>query len=150
MGRAKDLKVLLEGFWMKAQQAQEPEQRLALLREYADFTLIKMKKKRRERYRYQFRFGLDAWRKSLTTENAPACFVCWKIAEFRHHIVMLHHGGDNRKQNIVGVCGKDHELIHPWLREARAVEKRQPKILPKAQRPKPDLRARLVHKWTPS
>jgi len=44
------------------------------------------------------------------------CLVCRESADIRHHIILLKHGGKNIPRNIVSLCNKCHELIHPWLK----------------------------------
>jgi hypothetical protein len=69
-----------------------------------DFTDEKM----REHFVEQFK-GV-AWKKY-------PCWCCRKDpATVRHHIIQIQHGGRNTPENIVVLCDKCHESIHPWLK----------------------------------
>lgn len=46
------------------------------------------------------------------------CFSCGGKANHRHHIIALAKGGDNRRTNIVPICGSCHAKIHPWLKSS--------------------------------
>lgn len=43
------------------------------------------------------------------------CFACGELAEVRHHIIWLSHGGRNQANNVIGLCRRCHSKIHPWL-----------------------------------
>lgn len=44
------------------------------------------------------------------------CFVCNNKSEHRHHIIQLQNGGPaTLRENVVFLCRKCHEWIHPWL-----------------------------------
>ena len=52
-------------------------------------------------------------RHSLNTH--PKCFVCFGLADVRHHIILIKNGGINNKRNLVSLCNDCHAKIHPWL-----------------------------------
>jgi hypothetical protein len=45
----------------------------------------------------------------------PLCFVCFKKAKIRHHIIGLAKGGYNKRINFISVCKKCHGKIHRKL-----------------------------------
>ena len=43
------------------------------------------------------------------------CWVCKRVAKYRHHLILLSQGGINEPYNLVPLCKKCHAYIHPWL-----------------------------------
>lgn len=102
---------LLEGFWLRANQAQSRRGRLMLLRGMAALKLAPdpyvehstsrgrhtfQKQKSRGQYR------LQGW-----------CWICRnETPDHRHHILPLKNGGRNRKANIVNLCEDCHRDVH--------------------------------------
>jgi 5-methylcytosine-specific restriction endonuclease McrA len=50
------------------------------------------------------------------TLHRHQCFVCAAPGPlYLHHIVEVHHGGDNHPRNLVPLCFRCHQALHPWL-----------------------------------
>ena|ERR1035437_1160129 len=47
--------------------------------------------------------------------NQVVCYVCSGRADHRHHVVPLSRGGSNALRNLIPLCNKHHEAVHPWL-----------------------------------
>jgi hypothetical protein len=41
-----------------------------------------------------------------------ACKICGQEADYKHHIIPLSSGGNNRSINLMPICHKCHEEIH--------------------------------------
>lgn len=57
------------------------------------------------------------------------CFVC-KInkADYYHHIILIINGGIPDISNTIPICKYCHEKIHPWLKKAVMVERKENKL----------------------
>ena len=55
------------------------------------------------------------------------CFCCRNrgVRLYRHHAVQLQHGGSNSARNVVKLCHRCHQAVHPWLHEATSMENRR-------------------------
>ena len=51
--------------------------------------------------------------KAIRSSSGACCAACGRLADIRHHIITLHHGGDNRSKNIVALCNTCHAIVHP-------------------------------------
>lgn len=108
------VRIRLEEFWKRAEQARTRLGRLNLLRQMASVVLgpdpyqpINPKRMRRhfEKMKARGRYRLKGW-----------CWVCQKeTPDHRHHIIPIGHGGRNRQLNIVNVCICCHEAIHGFV-----------------------------------
>lgn len=50
------------------------------------------------------------------------CFCC-RTADRRlyfHHVVEVQNGGSNARRNLVPLCFKCHQALHPWLKDEPA------------------------------
>lgn len=47
------------------------------------------------------------------------CFTCGRKAQERHHVILIKNGGTNQGGNIVSLCLKCHNLLHPWMKDDR-------------------------------
>jgi 5-methylcytosine-specific restriction endonuclease McrA len=104
----------LTQFWWHVTQERRHDFRLAWLRElertFVDNVLAYLDRKhafqsvRHRRRRY-------GWLKRAT------CFCCSKAqAAHTHHVVPMQNGGSNSRRNLVGLCKKCHEDVHPWMK----------------------------------
>ena len=93
----------LNEFWTRVKYGDD---RMGLLREYADYRMVWPQRKsyeQRREIKHEGRFF-------------PTCFVCKSVVELcRHHIIQLQHGGSTASHNVVRICGLCHAEIHPWL-----------------------------------
>ena len=98
----------LQEFWFLVESSSEP--RLVLLQRFATVHIpLGREHARATRRRFQHRD------RTKEHEAAEPCFVCGKRATQRHHIIQVQHGGTNRANNLVPICGNCHTAIHPWL-----------------------------------
>jgi len=69
----------------------------------------------REKYR-EMREAFDTEKRELwDSRTFWVCFACHGIADVRHHVIGLNHGGDNQVANIVALCNECHAKVHPHL-----------------------------------
>ena len=47
--------------------------------------------------------------------KGQSCYCCESQAQVRHHVTPLSKGGRNKDNNIVPLCRRCHEKVHPWL-----------------------------------
>jgi hypothetical protein len=69
-------------------------------------------------------------RAAVRAEELPSppveCFVC-KVRDRRihwHHVIQVQHGGSSEMVNLVGLCGRCHARVHPWLVDALTPRRR--------------------------
>lgn len=108
---------LLRDFWRRANlEGDDSQDRLSLLREFSEVRLLtlRLKVRRKERRHFERRVARDF--SGLEKGDWFPCFVCWRPATVRHHIVQLQFGGDNRPSNVAKLCKPCHSEVHPWLR----------------------------------
>ena len=43
------------------------------------------------------------------------CVACGIKSTVYHHVIMIVNGGPNRKENLVPLCTKCHQEVHPWI-----------------------------------
>jgi hypothetical protein len=91
----------LETFYAKVKQGRN---RAILLKEYS-FIIVPNYISYNDR-REQFK---------LMAYPKASCYVCRLRANHKHHIILLKHGGSNHPHNIIRLCIKCHENIHPYL-----------------------------------
>jgi hypothetical protein len=48
-----------------------------------------------------------------------ACFACddHQHRVYLHHVIEVQHGGSNTGRNLVSLCFRCHQYLHPWLTE---------------------------------
>lgn len=89
------------------------KQTLAILKQYAEYKIafktLQPLKHRRKKFN-EVKGELHQLR------SHKLCFACGDPAEHRHHIILLNHGGDNSKRNVVSLCAHCHAEIHPWMK----------------------------------
>lgn len=120
------LRLLLQGFWDNFGGNKHwgggfsRNLKLRLLRHCASIRLYAPMQRARQVRREEFDKIKDRRHKLRTMKR---CFVCIEAAAgVRHHIFLLHHGGDNRKRNLVSLCNDCHADIHPWLKKEVRVD----------------------------
>jgi 5-methylcytosine-specific restriction endonuclease McrA len=65
-----------------------------------------------------FRAGFNQLKVRVFPMNEMTqCYCCPNIADVRHHVVQLQHGGRNKKNNIVPLCNPCHCKVHPHLQK---------------------------------
>lgn len=103
---------LLPDFW-ESWFAQGSD-RLLLLKHYAEIVLYTIRPRDLPRLRMRF-----WWVQRNVLGGVPGegqCHVCYQVRpRVWHHVIQLHHGGPNTKMNLVPICGRCHQEIHPWL-----------------------------------
>ena len=107
---------LLYRFWDDIKAVDSANYRLGLLIKYSNVSLGPVEPSKVKKNRILFRthgIGRKLFKKP--------CIVCRIGPVIRHHVIALHKGGDNRKWNLVPVCGQCHEAIHPWLEVPRFI-----------------------------
>ena len=92
-------------FWLKA----KTDDRIELLKEYASISVSNKKLLTIRRKQYNLKKYI----------KRKYCFVCKDKPYEKHHIIQLQNGGNNIGHNIVALCIKCHNIIHPWLKELR-------------------------------
>jgi 5-methylcytosine-specific restriction endonuclease McrA len=118
MNGHKVVKNLLVEFWLKFGGRKnrgigfDPIVKIEALRLLAETRVRYKKQQALELRREQFD---DAKPKLHSFRRFGCCFVCGGMANDRHHIIQLQNGGINSKKNIVSLCSKCHEKIHPWM-----------------------------------
>lgn len=111
MHELKKIKLDLIRFWLTWETLKEPNLKLALLKEYANYTY---KFSNREPLKSR-RFKFNSIRRFKKYFKYP-CSVCSFPRVIRHHIISLKNGGANGKRNIIPLCELCHSEIHPWLK----------------------------------
>lgn len=121
--------LLLDAFWNrvawgdKRYRSKLPaRETLAILKKYADLGTGGLKRGRPANTRGRFHL-VKGLRHSLRTHGS--CFCCGYEAVARHHILPIKDGGQNAKRNLVSLCKRCHEFIHPWMRESSQVGARR-------------------------
>lgn len=92
-------------FWVKIKGKEV--NRLALLKEMSSVKVIKKNDLLFIRQRFNMK----------NMKRDKHCFSCSKPSHIKHHIILLNHGGNNQTGNIVSLCNKCHNYIHPWLQD---------------------------------
>jgi 5-methylcytosine-specific restriction endonuclease McrA len=68
----------------------------------------------------------EAVRAESVSYHALECFAClsrdWMT--YWHHVVQVQHGGDNDPRNLVSICHRCHQRVHPWLKDGTTAERR--------------------------
>lgn len=95
----------LNRFWKLA----ETDNRLKLLKQYTNITVLNEIPLETRRNEY----------KNTKATRCKSCFICNAIPYERHHIIQLRNGGTNDKRNMIALCTKCHDKIHPWLKAKR-------------------------------
>lgn len=105
-----ELSFELDRFWRHCNSRIDTsrEQRLDRLKQFSQIRIGGKAKIKRTRERFV----------SRGTRGGGICFVCSLLANVRHHIIQIQHGGGNSHRNIVRLCQACHAVIHPWLRPA--------------------------------
>jgi len=95
----------LEYFWARINTCN----RMRLLKELAE---VKIHNKKSYKQR------LEDFKK-ITCQRSKKCFIvkCNNKTNARHHIILLKHGGKNTARNLLTLCDKHHEQVHPWLND---------------------------------
>lgn len=88
------------------------EQRLSVLKEFADLIICYVRNDILKPLREQFDKS-DLMKSELGKWGGCSC--CGYFSEVRHHIISLGHGGENEKRNIILLCRVCHGEIHPWI-----------------------------------
>jgi HNH endonuclease len=110
---AKECQERLLGFWKKFETLPNSAMRLDLLRRMSRPPWRRVSDELRKRLRRQFAVKY----RSLLANIDDWCGVCgdgvWKE---KHHIIPLSHGGINEDLNLIAICQKCHDEIHPWMK----------------------------------
>lgn len=102
-------------FWALCDAGATRQEKLALLQELSRvkvFTGFKDSSSERTRKRFQVLTSKGHRQKDKRCSLCPTQ-TATKLQ--RHHIVALKNGGTNRPHNIVTLCDRCHQVIHPWL-----------------------------------
>lgn len=97
-------------FHQKAKKANNKLKRLRLLRQFANFVLLPDPYITHDQGYHRRHFEKRKARGAFYL--AGACWVCGLIAECRHHVIQVQHGGRNIKRNIVNLCVSCHQSVH--------------------------------------
>ena len=85
------------------------EDRLFLLRQFAELVIPKKRTSREVRKSFGRRLNRDY------IQADEKCFVCGETAAHKHHIVQVQNGGTNMRGNFVPLCRPCHCAVHPWM-----------------------------------
>lgn len=95
------------------------EYRLKILKKYANKKYIRVDKEVLARLRRRFNNRrVKTYIPIVDPDgNFYICQLCEgnTVAQCRHHVVQLQHGGFKGGRNVVFLCNNCHALIHPWL-----------------------------------
>lgn len=95
------------------------EFRLKVLKKYANKKYIHVRKETLARLRKRFNNRKVKSYIPIVDSNGDfkICQLCEgnTIAQCRHHVVQLQHGGFKGGRNVIFLCNDCHKLIHPWL-----------------------------------
>ncbi len=81
--------------------------RLDLLIEWAHVVVPCDKAYVRRRYAHRYQ----------VPERGGSCWACKANRKLvLHHVIQVQHGGRNQVRNLVWICHRCHEVIHPWLK----------------------------------
>ena len=115
----KEVKILLTSFWdsmggrKNNGEKESYNKKLLLLQDFSKKEIIR-KNDYSKKNRIKFE-NVKLHRHSLKSHKK--CFVCQNTAELRHHIILIKNGGTNCKKNLLSLCNKCHNKIHPWLKK---------------------------------
>ena len=104
----------------KLKKMETPVERLAFLKNEA-------RKKPWQKAKRDY-LKLRAVRHNLSTKK---CCICGNLASCMHHVKPLINGGNNNFSNLVPVCKKCHEKIHPFMKKKRQKAKDLQKFINK-------------------
>lgn len=108
---------VLDYFWVMSRDADVD--RIALLRQVSGVGLERPSD-------WDMRWVRQAAEGVKLTLTAEQCFAC-RSAErwtYWHHIIQVQHGGSSRPRNLVAICHRCHQAVHPWLPPASSRENR--------------------------
>lgn len=113
------VRAILRTFWDRSESCGSPEQRAALLQEFACCRVVIPPKDRATRSEF------DRKKERLLPRVwARPCWTCLKRkASHRHHIIELARGGLNITENLVPLCDICHAEVHPWMLDQLTVVK---------------------------
>lgn len=103
-----ETKELLKDFRSRAKK----EKRLALLREFAKIKIFDFD----QGYNMAQRKRFEEIKAKGRMKRLGKCFICSGKAVHRHHVIRLGYGGSNAGSNIVGLCERCHESVHPHMK----------------------------------
>lgn len=107
--RTYQCRVFLNVFWQKAKSADNKKKKLALLRVFAGLVLGDDPYVAHNQWWARRHFDKHKHRISYL---AGGCWVCKLLAECRHHVIQIQHGGRNTQTNIVNLCDSCHHKVH--------------------------------------
>jgi len=99
-------------FWDRFNSAETDEARLSLLRAYSVPPWKRVSQHVRRLCRKDPHHQVSALFDSL---GLVKCATCDDPAENKHHIVPCCFGGPTISVNLILICEKCHESIHPWM-----------------------------------
>lgn len=107
--------ILLDRFWRLVGDGGD---KLELLKRYSAVIVVRPTGWSRR----EVRLEAEAARREIPHQ----CFACLSAARkvYWHHVIQVQNGGGNSRHNLVGICHRCHQTIHPWLPEATASENR--------------------------
>jgi hypothetical protein len=121
-------------FWLMARDLETD--RLDLLRQLSRVRIARPSDWDRKEIRRQVEMLRPRWnhfdpRGSRITLDNDQCWACFS-REYRcylHHVITVENGGSSQPWNLVSICHRHHQAVHPWLRDGDTTEKRDGFVL---------------------